>query len=159
MARYPDAKVLLSVREPDKWYTSASDTLYAVHSASRGWLRHAPIFGRFSAMVDAVVWQGTFNGRFEDRAYALEVYNRHIETVKREVPAERLLVWTPQEGWAPLCAFLGVPVPNEPFPHLNDNAEFKRIVARVRFVSRAVPVLAAALLLAAGLAVWHFATR
>src|SRR4051812_10991585 len=58
--------------------------------------------------------------RFEDRGYAIETFERHNEEVKRHVPAENLLVYEVGEGWAPLCEFLGVDVPDEPFPHLND---------------------------------------
>jgi hypothetical protein len=49
---------------------------------------------------------------------------RHNEEVKRTVPAERLLVWTASEGWEPLCEFLELPVPEMPFPHVNDRTEF-----------------------------------
>ena len=54
------------------------------------------------------------------------VFNEHNEEVKRHVPADKLLVFTSKDGWEPLCAFLGVPVPDKPFPHVNDSDEFKR---------------------------------
>ena len=50
--------------------------------------------------------------------------NAHNEEVKRTVPADRLLVWSVKEGWGPLCEFLELPVPDEPFPHINDRTEF-----------------------------------
>jgi hypothetical protein len=81
-------------------------------------------------MINALIWEGTFDGKFEDKDYAIAVFLRHIEEVKRLVPAEKLLVYDVKEGWGPLCTFLGVEVPvDTPFPHLNDRVEF---LGRVR---------------------------
>jgi hypothetical protein len=106
----------------------------------------------FRRMLDRIVWEGTFRGRFEDRSFAIEVFNRHNDQGRRDVPADRLLVYEVREGWAPLCAFLGVPVPEgKPFPHLNDAAEFRARIRRgariVRAVGYAVLGLAALILL------------
>ena len=129
MERYPDAKVLLNVRDPEAWYKSASDTIYRA-SRPRFPRSLVPFFvpplRRLIRVTEAVIWQKTFNNRFEDKAYALKVFNDHVEEVKRVVPAERLLVYEVKEGWNPLCAFLGVPVPDKPFPRLNDSASFNR---------------------------------
>ena len=73
-----------------------------------------------------VVWDGTFHGRFEDQQYAIEVYNKHVEEVKRVIPREQLLLFDVASGWEPLCQFLGDPVPEVPFPRLNDTASFRR---------------------------------
>src|SRR5229473_2327500 len=76
-------------------------------------------------MVHTLIWQGTFDNRFEDKEYAIAVFLRHIQEVKEYVPAEKLLVYEVKEGWEPLCAFLGVAVPaGKPFPHDNDRANF-----------------------------------
>ncbi len=76
-------------------------------------------------MIDRL-WERMFRGRFEDRAFAIEAFNRHNEQVRRDIPADRLLVYEIRQGWEPLCAFLGLPVPEgKPFPHLNDAAEFR----------------------------------
>ena len=126
--RYPEAKVVLSVRDPDRWYESVLSTIYTVNKQRppASWLFAAiPQVRRFVRMSDAVIWQGTFGGRFENKAHALRVYGAHIEEVKRTVPPEKLLVFDVKEGWGPLCAFLEVPVPDEPFPHLNDAAAFR----------------------------------
>jgi hypothetical protein len=83
-------------------------------------------------LVDAVLFQGTFQGRVADREFALGVFRRHIATVREEVPAERLLVFEFGQGWDPLCGFLGVPVPEgEPFPHVNERAAFRAGVAHL----------------------------
>ena len=80
-----------------------------------------------------------FQGRFEDRAFAIDVFNRHNEQVRRDVPADRLLVYEVSQGWGPLCEFLGVPVPEgKPFPHLNDAAEFRARIERVARIMRTV---------------------
>jgi hypothetical protein len=78
-------------------------------------------------VVDDVIWEGTFGGRFADRAHALSVFADHNREVQAAVQADRLLVFDVKQGWEPLCAFLGVPVPEgEPFPHVNDSADFAR---------------------------------
>ena len=145
MLAYPDAKVILSVRDPEKWHRSAMDTIFAVGKVLPPWLRcNMPRMGPMNRMVDEIIWEGTFGGRFPDKAHAIAVYQQHIEDVKRHVPPERLLVFDVKEGWAPLCAFLGVPVPTMPFPHLNDTAEFQKIIGRLRAAWIVVRILAVA---------------
>ncbi|AEV83845.1 hypothetical protein ACWT_2596 [Actinoplanes sp. SE50] len=118
--RHPRARVVLTVRDPDDWYASAERTIWA---ASRR--PAAPGLTAMREMVDATNWVGTFDGRFGDRAYAIEVFNRHNAAVRETVPAERLLEYRIGDGWEPLCAFLGRPVPDEDFPRLNDTAAFQ----------------------------------
>jgi hypothetical protein len=154
MRRYPDAKVLLSVRDPERWYQSALDTIYGVARPShRSWInRLIPLFGRMNRLLEGIVWGGTFQGRFEDKQYAIDTFNRHNEEVMRVVPPERLLVYDVKEGWEPLCRFLGVPVPKESFPHLNDTATFQKMISQRTRVMQVA--LASALALVALLAVW-----
>lgn len=138
MERYPDAKVVLTVRDPEQWHASAMNTIYGAPRAFPlpllrpliPWMRD--IF----RMQDDLFWNGAFHGRFADKQYAIEVFNRHNAEVKRVVPPERLLVYEVKAGWAPLCRFLDVPVPvDRPFPHVNDGAEFReRIMRRVRLM-------------------------
>ena len=93
----------------------------------------------FRRMVDRLIWDGMFQGRFEDKAFAIEVFNRHNEQVRRDVPPDRLLVFDVREGWEPLCAFLGVPVPEgKPFPHVNDTAQFRSQIQRGARIVRTV---------------------
>ena len=150
MRHYPDAKVVLTVRDPERWYESACHTIYVVRQAFPGWIMaFFPRMRIFRRMLDRLIWDGTFHGRFEDRPFAIDVFNRHNEQVRRVVPPERLLVFEVREGWEPLCAFLGVPVPaGKPFPHLNDTAEFRsgilrgvRIMRAIAFTTVAVAVL------------------
>lgn len=119
--RYPEAKVLLTVRDPEKWYASAMNTIYYTSSARSG----DPERQAHLDMINAVVWDGTFDGRFEDKTHAISVFERHNEEVKQRVPSERLLVYEVGQGWEPLCRFLDVPVPvDTPFPRLNDTVSF-----------------------------------
>jgi hypothetical protein len=76
-------------------------------------------------MAWEVVWNGTFGGRLEDRDHAIGVYLAHNRKVREIVPPERLLVFYPAEGLAPLCTFLGVPVPDEPFPRVNTTEDLQ----------------------------------
>jgi len=141
---YPEAKVILTVRDPERWYDSARETIYFVRQAIPRWTRLLfPRMRVFRRMLDRIAWDGMFKGRLEDRAFAIDAFNRHNEQVRRDVPAERLLVYQVSEGWEPLCAFLGVPVPEgKPFPHLNDAAQFRARVERGARAMRAIGYIA-----------------
>ncbi|WP_428264587.1 sulfotransferase family protein [Haliangium sp.] len=129
MERYPQAKVILTVRDPDKWYESAHSTIYPAGRPD-DLPAPPPSLAEHMRMVSRLVWDGHFGGRFADRAHAIQVFQDHIEEVKQTVPAERLLVYEVREGWAPLCAFLDVPVPDEPFPRTNSRPEFYDMLRR-----------------------------
>jgi len=139
LEKYPEAKVILTVRDPDRWYDSARQTIYFARTAFPRWAAVVnPRMLVFQRMLDRL-WERLFRGRFEDRAFAREVFNRHNEQVRRDVPADRMLVYEISQGWGPLCAFLGVPVPEgKPFPHLNDAAEFRARLERDALIVRTV---------------------
>jgi hypothetical protein len=137
VAAHPEAKVILTVRDPERWYESARTTIYAATEVRHGtpWARF--FYGLMSLLnpragdgfrtVQETVWNGTFSGRFLDRNEAIRVFNGQNEEVTATVPPERLLVFDVKEGWEPLCRFLGVAAPEgEPFPHVNDAADFSR---------------------------------
>lgn len=126
---YPAAKVILSNRDPEDWYRSTRDTLQPLRRALPTWL---PPFGLIAKVTDKLLWQGAFEGRFDDREYMIGRYARHLAEVRAAIPAERLLVFDVREGWEPLCAFLDVPVPAAPFPRVNDAAHMRRIVGLIR---------------------------
>jgi hypothetical protein len=158
MRRYPDAKVILTTRDPETWYASALETIFWVRSVFRGWPRLVvPRMRQFRRMLDRVIWDGTFDGRFADKNHAIEVFIRHNDRVRSTVPRENLLTYEVREGWEPLCAFLGVPVPDsKPFPRLNDSATFR---ARIRRVAGTVRVVACAAMTMLALAIAWLATR
>lgn len=128
---FPEAKMVLTVRDPEEWYRSTYDTLYqfALRSEAnppRPGSRQARLFRITSTMV----WNGLFGGRFSDKDHAIEVYLRHNEEVVRAF-GDDLLVYDVRQGWGPLCDFLGVEAPEEDFPHANDAASMRRRIARV----------------------------
>lgn len=130
MRAFPEAKVLLSVRDPDRWYESAHRTIFQVRR-SGFWLLYAiPVVRWIPKMLDAI-WEDTFGRDFGDRAHAKRVFERHVQDVREKVPAERLLVYEVGQGWEPLCEYLGVEVPEEPFPHLNDSASSWKLIRAV----------------------------
>lgn len=130
-AHYPDAKVLLSVRDPELWYKSVIDTIYqAMKSPAPD---GAPENLRLqSEMVRKAVLAETFDNRFEDQAHAIGVFQRHNQQVRDTIDPARLLVFDVREGWAPLCRFLEVPIPEAPFPRLNDTATFQAMFRTMR---------------------------
>lgn len=115
MDAFPDAMVVLSIRDPQRWWNSYSKLVGLVSKAT--WFNFVPMFRKFSAMnlhlVDYV-----FGGSLEKND-SIARYLRHIDEVKATVPDERLLVYSVTEGWEPLCEFLGHPVPDRRFPHAN----------------------------------------
>lgn len=129
---YPQAKVLLSVRDPERWEPSFRETIVdmcfgesLIRLLSSARAHVDPKWRRYLKLVDKMFFSelGTFpQGHSPDDLIAAFV--AHNEQVKRVVPAERLLVWEVSDGWEPLCEFLGVPVPDQPLPHANDRATF-----------------------------------
>jgi hypothetical protein len=117
MAEFPDAPVILTVREPDAWFQSLSKLIEMQNSRGEA-MTFLPRFKEFQRLANNV-YQVIFEGRVTDREGMIEIFNRHNEAVKAEVPPERLLVFDVREGWEPLCNFLGLPVPDGPFPHEN----------------------------------------
>ena len=147
LATYPEAKFVLSLRDPERWYDSTAATIYRVAEVLGGaaWRVLLRLMGKrrtFINMVDELVWEGHFDGRFSDRTHAIGVYEAHNEAVKHAVPADRLLVFEARQGWGPLCAFLGLPEPDGPFPHVNDSAGFKRALWVMIVIPWALLVLA-----------------
>jgi predicted naringenin-chalcone synthase len=91
-------------------------------------------------MLEGPVWKGVLDGSLAQRDEALQRFERHNNEVRRTVPSGRLLVHSVEEGWAPLCEFFGVAVPDAPFPHLNDRREFRnRFVRRPAGARRPTP--------------------
>jgi hypothetical protein len=80
-------------------------------------------------MIDKLAWERTLRGTMPDKAKAIGVYDAWAEEVRAAVPPDRLLVFKVSEGWGPLCAFLGVDLPDTKFPNVNDQAEFKANIA------------------------------
>jgi len=119
---YPDAKVILTYRTPESWWTSFEQTI----------LRGIQMSTDPESLGIALVRDKVFGGRPEDRERSMAIYEENVNTVKATVPPERLLVHNLGDGWEPLCKHLGVPVPAEPFPSRNNAAEFQQRVAQTK---------------------------
>jgi hypothetical protein len=143
LAAVPDAKVLHTVRDADAWYDSTATTIARAQEFIAGWLLRIPAVHRPFHVSELMVWDGLFDGRFDDRDHAIAVYHRWTDHVLATVPADRLLVFDVAEGWEPLCAFLDVPVPDTPFPRVNDRAEMMRRLYAARVAGYALPAVAA----------------
>jgi hypothetical protein len=124
---YPEARVLLSVRDPDSWYRSISETIFQALSMPAPPNAPEPL-KRQMAMAKKLIGEATFGGRFDDKAHALAVFQQHIDTVRATIPPQRLLVYEVAQGWEALCQFLGVQEPDGPFPHLNEAATTKAMM-------------------------------
>lgn len=120
---WPDAKVILTVRDPESWYKSTQETIFREDNhqgASPEWLE------MFHKMTEK-----SFGGDLHTREHLIDIYTRHNDEVRRTIAPERLLEYRPGDGWEPLCAFLGVPVPETPYPKTNSTEEFQaRVAAR-----------------------------
>jgi hypothetical protein len=139
---FPGAKVMLTVRDAERWYRSTYDTLYqfSLHGGGDA-TEPRSMRSRVHRVTSTMVWDGLFGGRFSDRDHAIGVYENHNREVARTVGPD-LLVYDVKDGWGPLCDFLGVEVPPEDFPHVNDTESMR---ARIRQMSGgAGPVAATA---------------
>jgi hypothetical protein len=119
MKAFPDALVLLSVRDPESWWKSASETIFAGLSSN-----NPMTTPEWLAMVRAM-FRRYQEGDTPERDTMIAALKENTARVLREVPKERLLVWQASEGWEPICKRLGVPVPAEPFPRTNTSEEWR----------------------------------
>jgi hypothetical protein len=132
---YPDAKVLLTLhpRGPEAWYESTIDTIY--FTENRWQFKFLALFTPFAKkmknMSSKLIWKRSHKGTMEDKSAALARLQEHIEEVKALVPADRLLIFKVDQGWEPLCTFLGVEAPTSAFPNVNDRAEVKKTIADI----------------------------
>jgi len=148
MEAYPEAKVLLNVRDPVKWYQSVKDSILRLQLSLREWpcSWFTVLIGR-SGPMDLVndlchfapdsssSGLGMFKAVMAGEETAVQFYNDHVNEVKSHVPADRLLVWEVKEGWGPLANFLDVPVPEGPFPRVNDTAEMNGLRIKIQRMS------------------------
>lgn len=158
MAYYPGAKVVLTLhaRGAEEWYKSTLDTIYFTENR---WqfkvLQIFTPFGRkFGDVSHKLIWSRAHRGTMSDHDKAIAFYNQHIEEVKAAVPPDRLLIFSADQGWEPLCKFLGVPVPATPFPRVNDRAAMMKNLAGMTRGAYAILAGLAAVAGAALLAWW-----
>ena len=114
---YPEAKVILTVRDADSWFNSVNKTIFAEGGPSTS--AEGPMA---EFMHGGVI--GDFVGRIQDREFMTAYFERRNAEVIAALPSERLLVYRPGDGWEPLCGFLGVAVPVERYPRVNTTEEW-----------------------------------
>ena len=131
MEVYPDAKIILTVRDAESWYRSAQSTIFESMKQglrSQTWrqrLRLDALRRRSRLrMTREIIVDGAFGGDLDDKPNAIAVYEANVARVHAEVPAHRLVVFDSKDGWAPLCSALDVPVPDVPYPRINTTQEF-----------------------------------
>jgi Sulfotransferase domain len=118
--KYPDAAVLLSTRSStDAWYKSANDTIFEV-------MRRDEPNG--DSPMPMRMMSEKFTPNWHDADACKAAYEKHNADVRASIPAERLIDWQPGDGWEPICSKLGLPVPSEPFPHVNTTDDFRTML-------------------------------
>ncbi|RLQ23273.1 sulfotransferase family protein [Seongchinamella sediminis] len=123
-AHYPDAKVVLTVRDPEKWFTSVQDTIFG-----KEWIEFLP--GSEAGAFTTATINNYFDGRMHDHDYLVRRFDEHVAEVRATISPERLLVFEVADGWEPLCDFLGLPAPGGAFPHINDTEAVQGIIATI----------------------------
>lgn len=122
-AAYPQAKFILSTRSAESWYDSISQTILSTLTAPDNW---PPPAVEWFNMVLKVLHRSL--GPTFDKESVIAAFHAHEAAVKAEIPASRLLVHSARDGWKPLCAFLGAPVPATPYPRTNSKEEFFQLM-------------------------------
>jgi len=124
--KYPQARVILSVRDANDWFESTQATIFRETN-------HASAPPEWVEMFKKLIVRNKFAGDLHDRDHCIGVYERHNDEVRRTIAPERLLEYRPGDGWEPLCTFLDVPLPEGPYPKTNSTEEFQaRVAARAR---------------------------
>lgn len=140
ITHYPDAKVIHTVRDPESWYKSCSETIFWASKPSLVRMAKMMMQLPFSSVLRKRLPILQYNGSLMDKEFGNDLKNKeaviqrfkaHTEEVLKIVPKDRLLVYNVKEGWEPLCKFLGVPIPTTPFPVSNTGGEFKQRVTRI----------------------------
>ena len=117
LEHYPGLKVILTVRDPERWYRSTYDTIYKFHLVPHWRRPFIPPLKKILYLSDKMIFNGAFEGQMENKKRMIEIFNEHKDDVMAAVPPDQLLIFQVKEGWQPLCDFLGVPVPKSiPFP-------------------------------------------
>jgi hypothetical protein len=119
----PDSIVLLSTRDADAWWKSASSTIFAVRLDDG---EPGSDLSAHHAMAN-VLFENTFTPSWQQEHAAKSAFLAHNERVRASVPANRLVEYRPGDGWGPLCEALGVPEPDTPYPHVNTTEDFRQM--------------------------------
>lgn len=139
--KYPEAKIIHTIRDAESWYQSASQTIIWASKPSIGRILKLTVKLPFSPVLRKQMPILKFNGKLIDLEFGKDYknknevirrYNLHNETVMTTIPKEKMLVFNAKHGWEPLCNFLGVPVPDSPFPESNKRDEFIHRIKNIK---------------------------
>ena len=127
---YPNAKIVVTVRDPEKWYKSWMNTAALMQPDFESCPFGVRVFmglgffnfKNFAKMYSKVITDDTFNGDLSKKNM-ISAYQKHSENIKLLCPSEKVLFFNSSDGWEPLCKFLNVPIPNKPYPYLNETKE------------------------------------
>jgi len=119
---YPESKVILTKRDPERWHESILRTIYPAFLAMQA--SDDPDRRSAGDWINVMVYRGVFADLIEDKAHAIDLYRAHNQAVVQCIPSHRLLIMDGEQTWEPLCRFLGCPIPDEPYPMLNTSEEF-----------------------------------
>lgn len=123
MEAYPDAKVILTVRETEKWYESVYESVW---KPTRDPESFKKMFNDNDGKLHELLFHSEFMKNLEDKEATIREFEKHTEEVKATVPSDKLLIFSIKEGWEPLCKFLDVDIPSIPFPRVNDRQSLVR---------------------------------
>ena len=119
---YPEAKIVLSIRDADKWFESARNTIF--QSMDSNLLAKDEVLRKRIEMLKEIIVDGTFNGDLSNKDKCIKIYKNNIEKCRSEVPLDRLIEFDTFLGWKQLCKELDCKIPEKPYPHVNKAAEF-----------------------------------
>ena len=131
---FPDAKVILTRRDPEQWYASVMQTIWLSSERGRMDLAAAEQRGEVESsgqdrikMLYEVIWDGVFGGRMDEKQHVINCFERHNQVeVINSVPRSKLLIIEPGDGWAPLCEFLQIDIPDADYPRINSKEDFQK---------------------------------
>lgn len=130
-AYYPDAKILLPTRSAESWYNSISRTIFTV--MKEGMANPSDEPDPFGEMLGNMIVGNTFKGNIDDPDHCMDIFNKNVQAVKDAFEGDKLFVYNIGDGWEPLCKWLGVPVPDLPFPRTNNQKEFFELLEKMDF--------------------------
>lgn len=126
-AHWPEAKVVLTSRDPDSWFESTQETILSRELIGRRGGRPPGL----QAVFDAIAFDQNDPATHDKNTMVTRMLT-HNDAVRRTIAPERLLEFDPARGWGPLCAHLGVPAPDTPYPHINLRSEFRKMGERAK---------------------------
>ena len=140
--RYPEARVVLTVRDANTWFEDINAGDLAAYKTDPWWLfRVRPIKKLMKELEDLVIIDRMYRGQLDEKHVAIAAFEDHTNNITNAVPPDRLLIFDVKDGWGPLCAFLGVGVPEGlEFPWLNDIPSVKRRLRKRYFLYRGIEV-------------------